>query len=210
MEDAATAKQRRVWQRAAPGYDRMIARPERGLLAGSREWIGERARGRVLEVAIGTGRSLPFYAEGTALTGLDLSPAMLDVARERADGLGLAPELVEGDAERLPFPDASFDAVVCVLALCSIPRPQAAIAEMRRVLVPGGELLLVDHVASTSPPVRAAQWLLERVTILTAGEHFTRRQLPLVLAAGFELIEQERTKLGMVERLRAVAPHPAG
>ena len=82
----------------------------------------------------------------------------------------------------------------------------AAIGEMNRVLVPGGRLLLLDHIGSTWPPVHAAQWLLEQITIRAAGEHFTRRQLPLVQAAGFQVIETERRKAGTVERIHAVKP----
>jgi ubiquinone/menaquinone biosynthesis C-methylase UbiE len=202
-----TDRQRRVWNRYAPTYDRQIAFFERVQFAGGREWLGARARGRVLEVAIGTGRSLPFYPADVDLTGVDLSTEMLAIARRRAAEEGRAVALVEGDAERLPVDDASFDTVVCALSLCSIPDPAAAVAEMRRVLVPGGRLLLLDHVASTWPPVRAAQWLLERVTIRTAGEHFTRRQLPLVEAAGFEVVEVERLKAGTVERIHAIRVH---
>lgn len=111
-----------------------------------------------------------------------------------------------GDAQALPFPDEVFDTVLCALSLCTIPDPATAIGEMKRVLVPGGRLLLVDHIASSWPPVRAAQWMLERVTIRAAGEHFTRRQLPLVEAAGFELVEVERLKVGSVERIFARKP----
>jgi ubiquinone/menaquinone biosynthesis C-methylase UbiE len=199
-------QQREVWNRYAPRYDRQIAFLERVQFGGARQWIGERARGRVLEVAIGTGRNLPFYSAEVTVTGVDLSPEMLAIARKRAAEESRAVELVEGDAERLPVDDASFDTVVCALSLCSIPHPVAAIAEMRRALVPGGRLLLVDHIGSTWPPVRAAQWLLERVTIRTAGEHFTRRQLPLVEAAGFDIVEVERLKAGTVERIHAVTP----
>lgn len=198
----STAKQREVWNRYAPSYDRQIAFFERVQFAGGREWLGARARGRVLEVAIGTGRSLPFYPADVTVTGVDLSAEMLALARRRSRSV----VLLEGDAEQLPVDDGCFDTVVCALSLCSIPDPAAAIAEMRRVLVPGGRLLLLDHVVSTWPPVRAAQWLLERVTIRTAGEHFTRRQLPLVLAAGFEIVEVERLKAGSVERIHAVRP----
>jgi ubiquinone/menaquinone biosynthesis C-methylase UbiE len=86
------------------------------------------------------------------------------------------------------------------------PQPAAAIAEMQRVLVPGGRLLLLDHIGSTWPPVYAAQWLAERITIRAADEHFTRRQLPLVTAAGFQVMETERLKAGTVERIHAVKP----
>ena len=201
-----TARQKQVWDKAAPSYDRQIAFFEKIQFAGGREWLGARARGRVLEIAIGTGLSLPHYPSGATITGIELSPAMLAIARQRATGLGLDADLREGDAEHLPFDDASFDAVVCALALCTIPSPAAAIAEMRRVLVPGGHLLLLDHIGSSWPPVYAAQWLLERITTRTAGEHFTRRQLPLVQAAGFQVAEAERLKAGTVERIHAVKP----
>jgi len=140
------------------------------------------------------------------LTGLELSPAMLALARQRAAELGREVELRTGDAEALPFEEAQFDTVVCALALCGIPDPAAAIGEMKRVLVPGGQLLLLDHIGSTWPPVYAVQWLLERVSIRTAGEHLTRRQLPLVRAAGFDIVEVERLKAGTVERVLARKP----
>jgi ubiquinone/menaquinone biosynthesis C-methylase UbiE len=95
---------------------------------------------------------------------------------------------------------------VCALALCTIPDPAGAIAEMKRVLVPGGTLLLLDHIASTWPPVRGAQWLLEQITARTAGEYFTRRSLPLVQAEGFRIVECERLKAGTVERILARKP----
>ena len=200
------ARQKQVWDKAAPGYDKQIAFFEKTWFGGGREWLGERVHGRVLEVAIGTGRSLPYYRVGAIVTGIELSPAMLAIARQRAASLGREVDFREGDAEHLPFADGSFDTVVCTLSLCTIPSPATAIAEMKRVLVPGGRLLLLDHVGSTWPPVYAAQWLLEQITIRAAGEHFTRRQLPLVQAAGFQVVETERLKAGTVERIHAVKP----
>ena len=199
-------RQKRVWDKSAPGYDRQIAFFEKIWFGGGREWVGERAHGRVLEVAIGTCRNLPYYPAGAIVTGIELSPAMLAIARQRAADLGRDVDFREGDAEHLPFEDTSFDTVVSVLSLCTIPGPAVAIGEMKRVLVPGGRLLLLDHIGSTWPPVYAAQWLLEQITIRAAGEHFTRRQLPLVKAAGFQIEEAERLKAGTVERIHAVKP----
>ncbi len=204
--ETQTARQKRVWDKSASGYDKQIALFEKIWFAGGREWVGERARGRILEVGIGTGRSLPHYPGDAAVTGIELSPAMLAIARRRAADLGCDVDLQEGDAEHLPARDSSFDTVVCALSLCTIPGPAAAIGEMKRVLVPGGRLLLLDHVGSAWPPAYAAQWLLERITIRAAGEHFTRRQLPLVQAAGFLIAETERLKAGTVERIHAVKP----
>lgn len=197
-----TERQRRVWRKAAPDYDRKISGFERGFLAGAREWVGARATDRVLEVAIGTGRSIPFYAADVDLVGVDLTAEMLDGARRRAP----QGEFVVGDAERLPFDDAVFDTVVCELGLCSIPRPDVAVAEMARVLRPGGSLLLLDHVGSSWPPIWILQWLVERVTIPTAGEHFTRRQVRHVEVAGLRIVERDRRKAGTVELLRAEKP----
>jgi ubiquinone/menaquinone biosynthesis C-methylase UbiE len=204
--ETPTARQKRVWDKSASSYDKQIAIFEKIQFGGGREWLGERAQGRILEIAIGTGRNLPHYPADATVTGIELSPAMLGIARQRAADLGRDIDFREGDAEHLPFEEASFDTVVCALSLCTIPNPTAAIGEMKRVLVPGGRLLLLDHIGSTWPPIYAAQWLLERITIRAAGEHFTRRQLPLVQAAGFQLLETERLKAGSVERLHAVKP----
>ena len=194
----------RTWERGAADYDKGIAKVERGLLRGTREWIGARATGRVLEVAVGTGRSLRFYPADVVVTGVDLSPAMLAIARRRATGLRREVDLRVGDAERLEFADGSFDTVVCALGLCAIPDDVAAIREMRRVLRPGGRLLLLDHVRSSWPPIVALQWLVERITIRTSGEHFTRRPRRVAEAEGFEIVESSRSKAGIVELICAV------
>ena len=204
--DRENAKARRVWDKAAPRYDDSMAYFERTFIADGRSWLVSRARGRVLEIAVGTGINLPLYSAEVSITGLDLSPAMLRIARRRAAELGREVRFVVGDAQKLPFDDGSFDSVVTALALCSVPDPARAIGEMRRVLAPGGHLLLLDHIRSSWPPVAAGQWLVERLTIPVAGEHLTRRQLPLVRAAGFEVIESVRTKAGIIERIHARTP----
>ena len=203
-DETPTEKQKRVWDKSASSYDGQMDFVERLLGKGDREWLGDRATGRVLEVAIGTGRNLPFYLNASSLTGIDVSPEMLAVARKRAEERGLPVDLLEGDAEHLPVEDAAYDSVVCCLSLCTIPEPAAAIAEMQRALAPGGRLLLVDHVASSWPPVYAVQWLVERISVRVAGEHYTRRSLPLVEAAGFEVVERLRHKAGMMERIHSV------
>jgi ubiquinone/menaquinone biosynthesis C-methylase UbiE len=131
---------------------------------------------------------------------------MLALARQRAADLGIEADLRVGDAQALPFEDATFDSAVCTLSLCTIPEPATAIGEMRRVLRPGGLLLLLDHIGSSWWPIWAVQRVLEQFTIRSAGEHMTRRQLPLVLAAGFEIVETRRRKAGTVEHIAARKP----
>jgi ubiquinone/menaquinone biosynthesis C-methylase UbiE len=166
------------------------------LFADGRQWVCAQASGQVLEVAIGTGRNLPYYPQGIRLTGIEFSPAMLELARHKADQLG----------RNVDLPDDSFDTVVCTLSLCAIPDQRRAVAEMRRVLRPGGRLLLLDHVAGSPRWVRALQWLLELVTVPLGEEHLRRRPLLQVEAEGFQIQQRERSKLGIVERLAAHKP----
>jgi ubiquinone/menaquinone biosynthesis C-methylase UbiE len=199
----ATERQRRVWDKRAPVYDRSMALVEKLLFGDGRAWVCSRASGDVLEVAVGTGRNFTFYPQRIRLTGIELSDEMLAIARRRAAELGRDFDLVQGDAQALAFPDASFDTVVCTFSLCSIPDDRRAVAEMKRVLRPGGRLLLIDHVPSTTRVWRYLQWLLEQVTLRAEGEHLLRRPIEHVRAEGFEIERAERLKAGIVERVAA-------
>ncbi len=202
----ATERIRRAWDERAPSYDRQISLIEKLLFGDGRSWVCSQASREVLEVAVGTGRNLPFYPNTVRLTGIDVSPAMLTIARRRAQELGRQVEVRQGDAQALDFADASFDTVVCTLSLCSIPDDRTAIAEMKRVLRPGGRLLLLDHVRSSSRLWRDIQWLLDQVTLRLEGEHMLRRPLEHVVAEGFEIESAQRFKAGIVERLAARKP----
>ncbi|MEU5263254.1 class I SAM-dependent methyltransferase [Amycolatopsis sp. NPDC021455] len=194
---------RRYWDRKSATYDVEMGVWDRRLFGDSREWACGQAAGDVLEVAVGTGLNLPCYPAEVTLTGLDLSEGMLAIARDRARRLGRPVTLRQGSAHELPFAEASFDTVLCTFGLCAIPDPAAAVAEMVRVLRPGGRLILVDHVASSSRLVRGMQWLVELASVPLAGEHFRRRPLVLVEALGVPVQRRERFKLGLVERLVA-------
>lgn len=198
-----TDDSRRFWDDVAPRYDRAMRFLERFQFRGGREWVCSRARGDVLEVAVGTGLNLSLYPSGTRLTGVDLSPGMLAQARMRSAETGRPIELKEADAAALPFDDGGFDTVVSTLAMCAVPDEEAAILEMRRVLRPGGRLLLLDHIASNWWPIWAGQRLMEIYTIPHGGEHMTRRPRPIVERAGFVIEESERLKAGTVERIAA-------
>lgn len=206
MLTAADDQQRRFWDQHAETYDRSMRFFERRVLRDSRAWIGGRATGRVLEVGIGTGLNLPWYPQSVELVAVDLSPEMLARAQARAAELGLSIDAREGSAEQLPMPDASFDTVVCTLALCSIPDDRRAVSEMIRVLRPGGRLLLADHVESSWRPVRLAQRIAEAWTAPRFNEHFTRRPIRLLHAAGLRITEHERFLAGVIERINATKP----
>jgi ubiquinone/menaquinone biosynthesis C-methylase UbiE len=201
-----TVRLRRYWDKHARNYDKEMAFWERRLFGDARRWVCSQAIGDTLEVAVGTGLNLELYPDDVRLTGVDFSPAMLAQARDRARALGRTVDLQEGDAHALDFPDGAFDTVVCTFSLCGIADDRRAVAEMWRVLRPGGLLLLADHVAGSAWPTRAVQRLLELVTVPLGGEHFRRRPLEHVRAQGFHVERRERFKLGVVERLAARKP----
>jgi ubiquinone/menaquinone biosynthesis C-methylase UbiE len=202
MQDE-TERVRTLQDKAAPRYDRQMSFFERVLFADGREWACSQAAGDVLEVAVGTGRNLPHYPAGLRLTGIELSDEMLAIARQRAADSGVHADLRSGDAQALEFPDESFDTVVITLALCTIPDDHAAVREARRVLRPGGRLILLEHVRSPAPAVRAVQWLLDPLSVRLEGDHLMRDPLDYLAAEGFEIESVRRLKWGIVERVIA-------
>jgi ubiquinone/menaquinone biosynthesis C-methylase UbiE len=201
---------RRYWDKHASSYDRQMGFFDRHLFGGAREWICSRASGQTLEVAIGTGLNLACYPGSVHLTGVEWSPAMLQIARDRAGQLGRAVDLRQGDAQALEFPAACFDTVVCTFSLCAIPDDRKAVHEMARVLRPGGLLLLADHVRAAPWYARAAQALIEVVSVPAGGEHFRRRPIEHVRALGFTVEDHDQFTLGIVERLAARKPQHTG
>jgi len=202
----STERVRRHYDRSAGSYDRIIAWAEKAFFGTGREWVCSRARGEVLEVAVGTGRNLPFYPKDTRLTGIELSPKMLAIARRRASESGIEADLRVGDAHELPFPDASFDTVTATLALCTIPDDRQAVTEAVRVLRPDGRLLLLEHVRGHFLTVRLLQSVLNPLTLLLEHDHLLREPLHHVESAGLVVERLERSKLGIVERLAAYKP----
>jgi len=201
--DSQTDRVRALYDGVAPRYDRALGLVERVLFGDGRAWVCRQASGDVLEVAVGTGRNLAFYPAGGRLTGIDISPAMLDIARRTAASLGLDADLRVGDAQALEFADATFDTVVITLGLCTIPDDARAVAEAARVLRPAGRLLLLEHVRSAVAPVRFLQLLAEPVTSRWLGDHLLREPLAHLGAAGFVVERVLRSRGGVVERVRA-------
>ena len=198
---------RKAWAKLAPSYDKRIGLFERKVLGEEhRAWACSQATGDTLEVAIGTGLNLPHYPAKVRLTGIDLSPEMLAIARDRAASLGREVELREADAQALPFGDSSFDTVVCTYSLCNVPDDAKVVAEMKRVLKPGGRLILVDHIRSAVKPILWGQKLWEVFSVRTDGDHMTRRPLIHVKNAGFEVKTRDRMRAGILERLVATKP----
>jgi SAM-dependent methyltransferase len=165
------------------------------VIAGRRRLLAS-AAGRVLEVGAGTGFNLPHYPAGVGdLTLADGDTGMLRRAERRAAEVGRDLVTVAAPVEGLPFDDASFDTVVASLLLCSVENQDRALAEIRRVLRPGGRYLFLEHVRSDDPAIARRQDRLERVWGLIAfGCHPNRDTLPRIEEA-FEVLAVERGRL---------------
>ncbi len=180
----------------------------------ARRLVIPEARGSVLEVGVGTGLNFGLYQSIDELVGIEPDPHMLVRARARTDGLPFPVELYQAGAERMPFPDARFDTVVVTFTLCTIPDPPAALAEIHRVLKPGGRMLFVEHTRSVQPPLAMLQDALTPAwKIFGGGCHLNRAAVELVRGAGFTLSETAsvwREHWTLLPVYRGVAVRPAG
>lgn len=158
----------------------------------ARSQIVPRARGKVLEIGIGSGLNLGFYdpAKVTQIFGVDPSAEMQVKARKRAAAIPIPVDTVPLVIEQIGAADASFDTVVCTFTLCTIPDPLPALKEMRRVLKHGGELLFCEHGLAPDASIRRWQ---DRLTPfwkpLAGGCHLNRSIPDLIAAGGFEITE---------------------
>jgi ubiquinone/menaquinone biosynthesis C-methylase UbiE len=193
--------------KSAASFDKNIAFVEGWLFAGGREWACSQASGDVLEIGIGTGRNLGYYPAGTRLVGIELSEAMLAIARDRAEQSHVDADIRLGDAQQLDLADQSFDTVVSTLTLCSIPDDRRAVQEAFRVLRPGGRIVLMEHVRSPLLPVRLVQRVLDWITVRLEGDHQLREPVTQLRAAGFELEYSQRLKWGIVQRIVGHKPN---
>jgi ubiquinone/menaquinone biosynthesis C-methylase UbiE len=183
-------------------YDPMSARWERQHGAAFRDKLLAPARGRVLEIGVGTGLSLPHYPAVEEIVGVDPSEPMLRRARSRTAGRNVS--LVKAPAEQLPFDDDSFDTVVSMAVLCTVDDPPRVLREIGRVLRHDGQFLFLEHVRSDSAKQARRQDRFEGVWgVVAGGCHPNRRTLEAIQEAGFDVHDVEHGELpGAVSLVR--------
>ncbi len=160
-----------------------------------REWVTDKARGWVLEIGAGDGVNLSYYHADARVIATEPDAESLDMITEYEDNVTLA----QVDAQDLPFPDATFDAIVGTLVFCTIPDVPRALREVRRVLKPNGSLRLVEHVRAKNPVGRALMHAANPAWHwMTGGCNINRDTLSAVRAAGFQVIGLEKQMLGLI------------
>jgi len=197
----ATATTRARYQRLAPLYDRMEALSERRF----RPWrkqLWSLVRGpHVLEVGVGTGKNVPFWPHAVEMTAIDLTPGMLEHAQRRAQALSLRADVRLGDVQALGFPDATFDTAVATFVFCSVPDPVLGLRELKRVVKPGGQVILLEHMRSPNETIGKIMDVLNPLVVRVMGANINRRTVENVQAAGWSIEQAEDLGMGGIVKL---------
>ena len=195
-----------TWGRLfASMYERLMADTEEAGMRDRRRELLAGARGRTVELGAGTGLNFAHYPEAVdELILTEPFPPMAGRLRERT---GDAATVIEAPADRLPIPDASVDTVVSTYSLCTVADPAAVLREARRVLVPGGRLVLVEHGPARTWWIRTVQRLINPFARRWQADDLLRAPRPLAEAAGFTIREADQDGVGgLAHRVSAEAP----
>jgi ubiquinone/menaquinone biosynthesis C-methylase UbiE len=203
---SAANRTRKRYDRMAFAYDLLEAPVERFRFAAWRRKLRDRLQGhgRILEVGVGTGKNLPYYPPGVQATAVDISRRMLKRARKRAEVLVRDTVFLEMDAQRLAFPNETFDIVFATFVFCSVPDPVAGLRELRRVCKGNGKLLLLEHMRPGNPILGFLFDRLNPLVVRVMGANINRRTISNIRAAGWQIRQEEHLSSDIVRWIEAV------
>ncbi len=157
---------------------------------------------KILEVGIGTGKNIGYYNKEAEVVGIDFSEKMLQIAKRKLIKFGKRNiTLKQMDAENLKFKDDSFDYVVATCVFCSVPNPIKSLKEIRRVLKPTGELIMIEHVLSNNPIIALIEQIYNPLTKWFTGVNINRNTKQNIIQAGLQITEDRNLALFDVFKL---------
>jgi len=195
------------YDRISQKYDRMENLVERLFFRRFREQALSWAHGDILEVGVGTGKNLNYYRSERQVTAVDFSSGMLDQAKKQKEDLGLDRiSLMKMDVEDLRFPDDSFDTIISTFVFCTVPDPLKGLAEVYRVLKPGGRAVFLEHMKSRNPPVNLFLGLMNLYSKPVMGTSMLRRTQENIIRSGFNIVLVNYLLLDVVRLIVAEKP----
>jgi phosphatidylethanolamine/phosphatidyl-N-methylethanolamine N-methyltransferase len=182
-------KTRKRYNRIAPVYDLMEWFVERYSFRKWRNMLWDQVVGdEVLEIGVGTGKNIPFYPSDTKVTSIDLSEVMMSYAKKQAEEISREVKFQLMDVETMTFPDNSFDAAVASFVFCSVPQPVIGFKELGRVVKPGGDIWLLEHVRINRPIIGMLMDALNPIVVRMMGANINRNTVKNVETAGLKIL----------------------
>lgn len=198
-------KIRQRYDRLAPWFDSLEGFLEGLIFRRLRKKLWSQVSGdHILEVGVGTGKNFGLYPTQGRITAIDFSPKMLAQAARKRERKQIKVDLDLLDVQQLCYADNSFDTVVATFVFCSVPKPRKGLKEIQRVLKPGGQLLLLEHVLSSNKVMAGLMNWLNPVVVRLAGANINRETVKSVQACGFRNIYIDPASSDMIKLIRAV------
>lgn len=198
-------KIRKRYDRLAPWFDSLEGFLEGLLFRRYRKKLWAQAAGSdILEVGVGTGKNFTFYPGDARITAIDFSPKMLEQAQRKRDRKQVGVELALMDVQSLCYADNSFDTVIASFVFCSVPQPRKGLKELHRVLKPGGQLLLLEHVLSSNKAMAAVMNFLNPLVVRILGANINRQTVKNVQACPFRNVYVDPASSDMIKLIRAI------
>lgn len=200
--DRITIKKR--YDRLAPYFDSIEAVMEGLLFKKWRKRLWTQTEGEhILEIGVGTGKNFEYYPLSARMTAIDFSDKMLEVARRKKKRKKIDVDLHCMDVESLDFADNCFDTVVASFVFCSVPSPRKGLKEIYRVLKPGGQIVLLEHVLSSKPALAKLMNWLNPLVLSLVGANINRQTIKNVQASGFNSIHVDSGSGDIIKLIQA-------